>query len=47
MRGEAEGRADYEADRARRPFYHDGVPRPTWERLRDEAQDTWIKEPSK
>lgn len=43
---EAKGRALYEADVARRPLYHDGVPRPKWERLRDFAQETWMKEPA-
>ncbi len=42
---EERGRAAYEADRAARPHYHDGVPRPRWDQLRDFAQETWMKEP--
>ena len=42
---EAKGRAAYEQDVALRPFYHDGVPRPKWEILRDFAQESWMKEP--
>jgi hypothetical protein len=34
---------DYEADRARRPLYHDGTPRPEWARLSSIARESWIK----
>lgn len=46
MSREAEGRAAYEADLVRKPFYRDGVPRPKWDQLRDFAQDSWIRNPT-
>lgn len=46
MSAEAQGRAAYEADLARKPFYHDGVRRPRWEQLRECAQDSWIRNPT-
>ena len=35
------GRADYEADVRRRPNYHDGAPRKTWEQLSEIARQSW------
>lgn len=35
------GRADYEADLARRPLYHDGTPRKTWDQLGDLERWSW------
>jgi hypothetical protein len=37
------GKRDYEADCARQPLYHDGTPRPAWERLPALTQWTWWK----
>ena len=35
------GRAAYEADVSREPVYHDGMPRPTWDKLSDLARWQW------
>lgn len=37
----SKGQLDYEADRANRPHYHDGQPRPTWEQLSEVARWSW------
>ena len=36
-----QGQLDYEADVAKRPTYHDGRPRKTWEQLCDVARWSW------
>lgn len=38
---EQQARADYEADRAERPLYHDKMPRPAWDQLSDIAKWSW------
>lgn len=43
MRSEKEARADYEANVARRPWYHDGAPRRTWEQLNSVAKWSWMR----
>ena len=35
------GQIAYEADVARRPVYHDGLARPTWDHLAAWAKSTW------
>ena len=40
---EAMGRAAYEADRARRPAYHDGQPRKEWHELDAIARHSWTR----
>lgn len=37
------GRDAYEADRALRPNYHDGTPRPPWEALDEYAKWSWLR----
>lgn len=37
----ADGKAAYEADVARRPLYHDGKPRKTWDQLGQVEQSSW------
>lgn len=37
------GKTEYEADVAKRPTYHDGTPRKTWEQLLEIARSTWRK----
>jgi hypothetical protein len=37
------GRALYNADLIRRPTYHTGEPRKTWDELRDHERNTWAK----
>ncbi len=37
----SQARADYEADRAETPLYHDKQPRPAWEQLSPIAQWSW------
>jgi hypothetical protein len=37
------GQLDYERDVARRPTYHDGRPRATWDELSDIARWSWEK----
>ena len=37
------GEAEYEADRAARPFYHHGEKRPPWAKLNPHAQHSWNK----
>ncbi len=39
----ARGKADYEADVLKRPTYHDGAPRKTWEQLGSLEQWSWNK----
>jgi hypothetical protein len=36
-----EGRAAYDADVSKRPLYHDGAKRKTWEQLGDVARWSW------
>lgn len=35
------GREAYEADVARKPLYHDGTPRKTWDQLGEIEQWSW------
>lgn len=37
----ADGQRDYEAEVAARPTYHDGTPRPTWDKLGSLARLSW------
>lgn len=37
------GRAAYEADVAKRPTYHDGSPRKTWDQLGDVERWSWAR----
>jgi len=37
------GQVDYEADLQRRPTYHDGTPRKSWDELDDIARWSWDK----
>lgn len=37
------GEYDYERDRASRPHYHDGSPRPCWANLSDIAKWSWMR----
>jgi hypothetical protein len=37
----SQGQIDYEADVLRRPTYHDGTPRKTWDELSDIARYSW------
>lgn len=39
------GRLDYEADIRRRPNYHDGMPRKTWDQLGPVEQWSWNRAP--
>ena len=39
----AQARADYDADCAVRPLYHNGTPRPAWHELTDFQRATWVK----
>lgn len=41
-----QGQVDYEADVARRPKYHDGMPRKAWADLGDLAKASWERGPS-
>ena len=38
------GRADYEADLVRRPLYHDGTPRKTWDQLGELERWWWERD---
>lgn len=40
------GQAAYEGDVARKPCYHDGTPRKTWDQLGDVERWSWAR-PSK
>lgn len=40
------GQQAYERDLARRPRYHDGTPRVSWERLSDIARWSWERNPT-
>lgn len=42
-RCKAPGQVDYEADLKRRPNYHDGSPRKSWDELDDIARWSWEK----
>jgi hypothetical protein len=37
------GREAYEADRAKRPLYHDHTPRPSWDDLSAIAKRSWVQ----
>lgn len=37
------GKKAYEADLAKRPLYHDGTPRPTWDKLRPLGKWSWSR----
>lgn len=37
------GKKAYEADLAKRPTYHDGTPRPTWEKLSEVGKWSWSR----
>ena len=39
------GQIAYEADILALPNYHDGMPRPTWNRLPDYAKWSWERHP--
>ena len=41
------GQAEYEADVARRPTYHDGSPRKPWSRLGVVEKWSWARPPVK
>lgn len=44
-RQESKGRLAYEDDVTKRPTYHDGTPRQTWEELCQVARWSWIRTP--
>lgn len=39
----ARGKAEYALDLLRRPLYHDGAPRKTWEQLGPVEQWSWTR----
>lgn len=39
----SDAQRQYEADVARRPTYHDGTPRKTWDRLGPLERSTWAR----
>lgn len=41
IRNKTPGQVDYEADVKRRPTYHDGTPRVSWDALDDVARWSW------
>lgn len=41
------GKKAYEADLIKRPNYHDGTPRPTWEKLRSIGKWSWSRKSKK
>ena len=40
------GQRAYERDVALHPTYHNGQPRPAWERLPDYARESWERNPT-
>lgn len=46
MRVSSPGQRAYERDLARRPFYHDGTARPSWDMLSEIARWSWDRNPT-